>query len=128
MSPAFRAAIAAFLIFTAYFIAGSLISDSMRFPYGYVSAGGLLLFFLAGYSIARHYTVIAAGVITGLAALFASLVAWGIMSLLHPGTAGLPKPQVEAIGEVVVLMTGAALVVGFLGALIAGRGARKASL
>ena len=121
MSPAFRAAIAAFLIFTAYFIAGSLVSDSMRFPYGYVSAGGLLLFFLAGYYIARHYTVIAAGVITGLAALFASLVAWGIISLLHPGTAGLPKPQVEAIGEVVVLMTGAALLVGFLGALMAGR-------
>jgi hypothetical protein len=45
--------------------------------------------------------------------------------LWHPGTAGLPKPQVEAIGEVVVLMTGAALVVGFLGALIAGRGGRK---
>ena len=127
MSPAFRAATAAFLIFTAYFIAGSLVSDSMRFPYGYVSAGGLLLFFLTGFYIARHYTVFAAGVTTGLAALFASLVAWGIMSLLHPGNAGLPRPQVEAIGEVVVLMTGAALVVGFIGAWIGGRAmARKA--
>jgi len=128
MSPAFRAVVIAFLVFTAYFIAGSLISDSMRFPYGYVSAGGLLLFFLTGFYIARHYTVLAAGVTTGLAALFASLVAWGIMSLLHPGTAGLPRPQVEAIGEVVVLMTGAALVSGFLGAVIAGRGSRKAGV
>ena len=125
MSPAFRAALAAFLVFTAYFVAGSLVSDSMRFPYGYVSAGGLILFFLAGYYIARHSTVVAAAVITALATLFASLVAWGIMSLLHPGTAGLPKPQVEAIGEVVVLMTGAALVAGFLGALIAGRRTRE---
>jgi hypothetical protein len=50
------------------------------------------------------------------------------MSLLHPGTAGLPRPQVEAIGEVVVLMTGAALVLGFLGAMIAGRASRKAGV
>ena len=126
MSPAFRATLATFLVFTGYFIAGSLVSDSMRFPYGYVSVGALLLFLLAGYYIARHYTVIAAGAITGLATLFASLVAWGIMSLLHPGTAGLPRPQVEAIGEVVVLMTGAAVVAGFLGALMAGRAVRKA--
>jgi hypothetical protein len=127
MSPAFRAALAAFLVFTAYFIAGSLVSDSMRFPYGYVSAGGLILFFLAGYHIARHSTIAAAAVSTGLAALFASLVAWGIISLLHPGTAGLPKPQAEAIGEVVVLMTGAALIVGWLGAWIGEKAlARKA--
>lgn len=117
MSPAIRASFAAFLVFTGYFIAGSFISDSMRFPYGYVSAGGLILFFITGFYIARHYTVVAAGTATALAALFASLAAWGIMSLLNPGNAGLPKPQVEAIGEVVVLMTGAALVVGFLGAL-----------
>ena len=126
MSPAVRAALAAFLIFTAYFIAGSLVSDSMRFPYGYVSAGAILLFLATGFFIARHYTMLAAATATGLAALFASLVAWGIMSLLHPGTAELPKPQVEAIGEVVVLMTGAALMAGFIGALIAGRGGRKA--
>jgi hypothetical protein len=126
MSPAVRAALAAFLIFTAYFIAGSLVSDSMRFPYGYVSAGAIILFLATGFFIARHYTMLAAATATGLAALFASLVAWGIMSLLHPGTAELPKPQVEAIGEVVVLMTGAALVAGFIGALIAGRGSRRA--
>jgi hypothetical protein len=121
MSPAFRATLASFLIFTAYVIAGSLVSDSMRFPYGYVSAGALLLFLFTGIYIARHYTLIAAGVATGLAALFASLAAWGILSLLHPGTAGRPRPQAEAIGEVVVLMTVAALAVGFLGAWIGTR-------
>lgn len=127
MSPALRAALAACLIFTAYFIAGSLISDSMRFPYGYVSAGALILFFATGYYVARHYTVAAAAVATGLAALFASLLAWGIMARLHPGNASMPRPQVEAIGEVVVLMTGAALVVGFIGAWVGGRTlARKA--
>lgn len=121
MSPAIRASFAAFLVFTAYFIAGSLVSDSMRFPYGYVSAGGLVLFFLAGFYVARHSTVVAAATATALAALFASLAAWGIMSLLHPGNASSPRPQVEAIGEVVVLMAGAALVVGFAGALLGGR-------
>ena len=91
------------------------------------SAGALLLFFATGYYIARHYTVIAAAIATGLAALFASLLAWGIMARLHPGNASLPRPQVEALGEVVVLMTGAALVVGFVGAWIGGRTlARKA--
>ena len=127
MSPAVRAALAAFLVFTAYFIAGSLISDSMRFPYGYVSAGALLLFFGAGFFMARHSTMLGAAVATGLATLFASLVAWGIIGLLHPGNAGAPRPQAEAIGEVVVLMTGAALVVGFVGALAAG-GGRKAKV
>jgi hypothetical protein len=73
MTPAIRAALAAFLIYTGYFIAGSLVSDSMRFPYGYVSAGGLILFFATGFYIARHYTAVAAGTATGLAALFASL-------------------------------------------------------
>jgi hypothetical protein len=127
MSPAIRAALAAFFVFTAYFVAGSLISDSMRFPYGYVSAGGLVLFFVTGLFIARHYTVLAAATATGLAALFASLAAWGVMALLHPSNAAEPRPQVEAIGEVVVLMTLAALVVGLFGAWTGGRSlARKA--
>lgn len=127
MSPSFRATLAAFLIFTAYFIAGSFVSDSMRFPYGYVSAGGLVLFLLAGYLIARHYTLLAAGTATALAALFATLVAWGTMALLSPASAPTPKPQAEAIGEVVVLMTVAALFVGLIGAWIGGRAlARKA--
>ena len=116
MSPAIRAAFAAFFVFTAYFIAGSLISDSMRFPYGYVSAGALLLFFGTGFYVARHYTTVAAGTATGLAALFASLASWGIMALLNPSNAAEPRPQAQAIGEVVVLLTGAALVVGFIGA------------
>jgi hypothetical protein len=129
MSPAFRAALAACLFFTGYFVAGSLISDSMRFPYGYVSAGGLVLFFATGFYIARHYTVVAAATATAFAALFATLAAWGIMAFLHPANAATPRPQVEAIGEVVVLMTGAALVVGFVGAWMATRGShRKAAL
>ena len=125
MSPTVRASFAAVFVFTAYFTAGSLVSDSMRFPYGYVSAGGLLLFFLAGFYIARHSTIGAASIATALAALFASLAAWGIMGLLHPGNASMPRPQVEAIGEVVVLMTGAALVVGFAGAWMGGRTATR---
>ena len=125
MSPAIRAALAAFFVFTAYFIAGSLISDSMRFPYGYVSAGALILFFGTGFYVARHYTAVAAGTATGLAALFASLAAWGIMSILNPSNAAEPKPQAQAIGEVVVLLTGAALVFGFLGAWVGGRMATR---
>lgn len=121
MSPAIRGSLAAFLFFTAYFIAGSLISDSMRFPYGYVSAGGLILFFGAGFYLARHCSVGAAATATGLASLFACLVAWGIMAALNPGNAAMPKPQVEAIGEVAVLMTGAALVLGLVGAWVGSR-------
>ena len=129
MSPAFRATLASFLIFTGYFVAGSLVADSMRFPYGYVSAGGLILFFAAGFYIARHYNTVAAGITTGLAALFASLIAWGIMAKLNPGNAAAPKPRVQAIGEVVVLLTAAALVVGFVGAWVGGRSNRgKAGL
>lgn len=129
MSPALRASLAAFLVFTAYFLAGSLISDSMRFPYGYVSAGGLGLFLATGYYVARHYTVAAAAVATGLAALFASLTAWGVMARLSPGSADAPRPQVDAIGEVVVLLTAAALLLGAVGAWLAAKRAQpKAQL
>jgi uncharacterized membrane protein len=127
MTPALRAAVGAFFIFTAYFVAGSLISDSMRFPYGYVSAGGLVLFLATGFYIARHYSTVAAGVATGLAALFASLAAWGIMAMLNPSNAVEPRPQAQAIGEVVVLMTIAALVAGFIGAWVGGRSGTKRS-
>jgi hypothetical protein len=116
MTPAVRAALGAFLIFTAYFVAGSLVSDSMRFPYGYVSIGGLILFFAAGFFIARHYTARSAAIATAMASLLASLVAWLILALLNPD----PKPQSSAIGEVVVLMTVAALGLGWAGAWVAG--------
>lgn len=125
MSPALRASLIAFLIFTAYFLAGSMISDSMRFPYGYVSAGGLVLFFATGFYVARHYSVMSAAIATGLAALFASLAAFAIVARLSLGNATSPRPQPEAVGEVAVLMTVAALVAGALGALLAGKGSTR---
>jgi hypothetical protein len=121
MYTSVRATLTAFLVFTAYFVAGSLISDSMRYPYGYISAGALLLFFVTGLYVARHHTVPAAATATALAALFASLAAWGIMTMLNPSNAAELKPRAQAIGEVVVLMTLAALVVGVIGAWIGGR-------
>jgi hypothetical protein len=117
MSPAVRASVIAFFVFTAYFIVGSLISGSMRFPYGYVSAGALVLFFIAGFYIVRHYHIRAAALATGIAAFFSSLASWLILARLNPE----PRPQTDAIGEVVVLMTVAALVAGFFGALVARR-------
>jgi hypothetical protein len=47
------------------------------------------------------------------------------MTLLSSSNAAEPRPQVQAIGEVVVLMTLAALVVGFLGAWLGGKTGRK---
>lgn len=128
MTPALRAAFFSFLAFTAYFIAGSLISDSMRFPYGYVSIGALVLFFCTGYYIARHYRLHSAAVATGLAAFLASVAAWIILGIVNPLRVPTPRPQASAMGEVVVLMTVAALLVGGLGAWVAGRSpARQAS-
>jgi hypothetical protein len=120
MSPAIRASLYAFLVFTVYFIAGSLISDSMQFPYGYVSVGGLILFFLSGFLVARHYRVITAALATGVAALLASLTGWLVIALVNPGQAPNPRPQTEAIGEVVLLMTLAGLIMGGCGAWVAG--------
>ena len=129
MTPALRAAFFAFLVFTAYFIAGSFVSDSMRFPYGYVSLGAVVLFLLTGYYIARHYRLHSAAVATAVAALLASVVAWIVLGLLNPLRAPTPRPQPSAMGEVIVLMTLAALVAGGAGAWIAGRGnARRASV
>ena len=125
MSPAVRAALIAFLVFTLYFVAGSLISDSMRFPYGYVSVGGLLLFFSTGFFVARHYSAHGAAMATATAALLASLVAWLVLGWLNPFRVSSPRPQPEAVGEVVILMTVAALLLGWLGAWVGMRTARR---
>ena len=92
MTPALRAALYAFLVFTAYFIAGSLVSDSMRFPYGYVSLGAIGLFALTGYYIARHYRLHSAAIATAIAALLASVAAWIVLGLLNPLRAPTPRP------------------------------------
>ncbi|MEO8199535.1 MAG: hypothetical protein ABI679_03335 [Gemmatimonadota bacterium] len=120
MRPIIRSYLLAFIFLTAYFVVGSLISDNMRFPYGYVSAGAIILFLLTGYLFARHGTVGGAALATGISGLDSSVAAWLILSFLSPLRHGDPKPVPDAIGEVVVLMTVAAILLGAIGAL-AGR-------
>jgi hypothetical protein len=124
MSPAVRAALFTFLGLTVYFVAGSMISDSMRFPYGYVSAGGLLLFALSGFFIAQHDSASRAAAATAVAALAASLAAWIILGLINPMFASQPRPRAAAVGEVIVLMTVSAYLVGWAGAWLGTRSTR----
>ncbi len=120
------AALLAFLVFLAWFTAGSLTSDSMRFPYGYISAGGLALFLFAGMVIGRGKQAPAAAITTALAAFFATLGAWLILTRFNLVQAPIPAPHTEAMLEVVAFMTVAALLLGFAGAWLTGR-SRKSS-
>jgi Na+/citrate or Na+/malate symporter len=115
----------AFLLFTAYFVAGSLVSDSMRFPYGYVSAGAVVLFMITGLLLVRRATVGRSALITGLAALLSTLAAWLVLYFVSPIRQADPRPVADAIGEVVLLMTLAGWLGGAIGAGIGGRVFRR---
>jgi hypothetical protein len=101
------------LVFIVYFVAGSLISDSLRFPYGYVSVGALLLFAWAGFHFSRTTGVVASAVATGIAALISALAAWALLGMVGPRS---PAPRPEAVAEVLVTMSLAAIAIGALGA------------
>ncbi len=116
MHPILRSSPLTFLVLTAYFVAGSLVSDSMRFPYGYVSVGALILFLGIGFLLARHGSILNAALSTGIAGLASSLAAWAILYFVSPLRRGDPRPVADAVGEVVVVMTAAALLLGAIGA------------
>ena len=117
-----RSAAVATLVFVVYFIAGSLIADSLRFPYGYVSVGALLLFGWAGYHFSRAAGVVSSALATGAAALVSALVTWGLLNLMGPNS---PSPKRDAVLEVLVTMTLAAVAIGALGAGLAHLGHRS---
>ena len=117
-----RSAAISTLVFIVYFLAGSLIADSLRFPYGYVSVGALLLFGWAGYHFSRVAGVIASALATGIAALLSALVTWGSLNLLGTNS---PTARPDAIVEVLVTMTLAAVALGALGAGLAHLGHRS---
>src|SRR5215510_779346 len=99
MRPLLRSTAVATLVFVIYFVAGSLISDSLRFPYGYVSIGALLLFAWAGYHFSRSGTALHAAVATGAAALASALASWIVLGLIGPSS---PTPKADAVAEVLV--------------------------
>ncbi len=117
-----RSAATTTLIFILYFIAGSMIADSLRFPYGYVSVGALLLFGWGGYHFSRVARVISAALATGVAALISALVTWCLLSLMGTNS---PSPRPDAVVEVLVTMTLAATALGALGAGLAHLGHRS---
>ena len=110
-----RSVAIAVLVFIVYFVAGSLISDSLRFPYGYVSVGALILFGWAGFHFSRPAGVVTSAVATGIAALVSALAAWAVLGLLGPKA---PPPQAQAVAEVLVTMTLAAIAIGAIGAAV----------
>lgn len=124
MHPILRSSLLAFSILTGYFVVGSLVSDSMRFPYGYVSMGALILFLGVGFLLARHGSVGNAVAASGIAGLASSLAAWIILYFISPLRRGDPRPVADAVGEVVVLMTVAATLLGAVGAVL-GKGERR---
>ncbi len=121
MGALVRTTVIAFLILTAYFVAGSLVSDSMRFPYGYVSLGALALFLITGLVLGRHATVGRAALITGVLALMSSLAVWIILYFVSPIRETNPRPVADAIGEVLLMMTLAGWLAGALGGVIGRR-------
>ena len=121
MRPAVRFCVIGFLGLTAYFVIGSLTSNSMSFPYGYVSAGALLLFFLLGLYASRWESVGSTAIVCGVVALSSSLAAWLILGLFNPLRQSEPSPQADAILEVVVLIAVAAMGVGGIGAMVGRR-------
>lgn len=110
-----RSVAVAVLVFIVYFVAGSLISDSLRFPYGYVSVGALLLFGWAGYHFSHGAGVLAAAIATGIAALISALATWVLLGLIGPNA---PLPRPDAVAEVLVTMGLAAIGLGALGAAL----------
>jgi hypothetical protein len=121
-----RSAAITTLVFIVYFIAGSLIADSLRFPYGYVSVGALLLFGWAGYHFSRVSGVVSSALATGVAALISALVTWAVLNLMGPNS---PAAKPDAVAEVLVTMTLAATALGALGAGLAhlGHGSSSAA-
>lgn len=117
-----KSAAIATLVFIVYFIAGSLIADSLRFPYGYVSVGALLLFGWAGYHFSRAAGVVSSALATGVAALISAMVTWGLLNLMRPNS---PSPTTDAVLEVLVMMALAAVAIGALGAGLAHLGHRS---
>lgn len=113
MRPLFRSAAVTTLVFIIYFVTGSLISDSLRFPYGYVSIGALLLFGWAGYHFSRSGTTLHAAVATGVAALASALASWIALGLIGPSS---PAAKPDAVAEVLVVMALSATALGALGA------------
>lgn len=122
MAPIVRSAVIVFLVLTGYLVLGSLISESMRFPYGYVSLGAVVLFFLTGFWLARQGGTGSAVVATAVVGFTSSVAAWVLLGLINPMRRNDPAPQTEAIGEVMVLLTLAAVVAGGMGALAGRRG------
>jgi len=116
-----RSAAITTLVFIVYFLAGSLIADSLRFPYGYVSVGALLLFGWAGYHFSHGAGVVSSALTTGVAALISALVTWGGLNLMGPNS---PSATPNAVIEVLVTMTLAAVALGALGAGLAHLGHR----
>ena len=116
-----RSAAITTLVFVIYFIAGSLIADSLRFPYGYVSVGALLLFGWAGFHFSQVAGVIGSALATGVAALISALVTWTALNLMGPNS---PQATPDAVAEVLVTMTLAAVALGALGAGLAHLGHR----
>jgi len=119
MSPLLRSTLATAIVLLVYFVAGSLVADSMRFPYGYVSAGAVALFFLAGFLLVRYEGASRAIVAVGISALIASVLAWFVVDQLLSGSG--PAARTDAMGEVVLTMVVGAVLVGGLGALAGGR-------
>ena len=115
MRSLIKSAAAATVVFIVYFVAGSLISDSLRFPYGYVSIGALLLFGWAGYHFCRSAGLLASAIATGMAALVSALASWILLGLIGPS---FPPPRADAVAEVLVMMTLAAIGIGALGAAV----------
>jgi hypothetical protein len=120
MSPLVRSTLATSIVLLLYFVAGSLVADSMRFPYGYVSIGAALLFFLAGYLLVRHEGAGKAVLAVGMSAFIASMLAWIVIDQVVGRTG--PRARVDAMGEVVLTMTAGAIVLGGIGAFVRGRG------
>lgn len=112
-----RSAAVAALVFTVYFVAGSFISGNLRFPYGYISLGAILLFTWAGYQLGHDGSVLKPALATTLAALLATVASWMLLSLLDPNA---PRARTEAIAEVLAVVGLAAFLLA-----AAGAGAKK---
>lgn len=99
---------------TVYLVVASLIWENLRFPYGSVSLGAILIFIWAGYqfNLGKPWK---SGVAAALAALLSAIISWLLLGVLAPNR---PRARPEAIAEVLTLITAAGLVLGWVGATL----------
>ena len=107
----------------AFLVAGSLITESQRFPYGYVTIGCVFASALAGFLVGRQTAPGIGAAAGGFVSLAGPIVAWFILASLPPWHGAVPQARPGPVVEVMAILAIGGTVAGLVGGWLGRRGA-----